>query len=126
MVTDFNLGERASAWARALAIQVDGKLVVAGGRHIVDCGVDCSWRFALARYTTNGKLDPSFGRRGKVLTRLGSGVGVAEAAAVAIQRDGKIVAAGGGAGYFALARYSASGTLDPTFGTAGRVMTRFR
>ena len=126
VVTDFNLGERASAWARALAIQVDGKLVVAGGRHIVDCGVDCSWRFALARYRTNGKLDPSFGRRGKVLTRLGSGVGVAEAAAVAIQRDGKIVAAGGGAGYFALARYSASGTLDPTFGTAGRVMTHFR
>ena len=125
VVTDFNLGERASAWARALAIQVDGKLVVAGGRHIVDCGVDCSWRFALARYTTNGKLDPSFGRRGKVLTRLGSGVGVAEAAAVAIQRDGKIVAAGGGAGYFALARYSASGTLDPTFGTAGRVRTGF-
>ena len=58
-----------------------------------------------------------------MLTRF---VGNAQAQAVAIQRDGSIVAAGGGAGYFALARYSASGTLDPTFGTAGRVMTRFR
>ena len=48
------------------------------------------------------------------------------AQAVAIQRDGSIVAAGGGAGYFALARYTARGTLDPTFGTGGKVMTRFR
>jgi uncharacterized delta-60 repeat protein len=123
VVTDFNLGKRASAWARALAIQVDGKPVVAGGRHIVDCGVDCSWRFALARYTANGKLDPSFGRRGKVLTRLGSGV--AEAAAVAIQRDGKIVAAGRSEEDFALARYTANGTLDPSFGRGGRVRTGF-
>jgi uncharacterized delta-60 repeat protein len=123
VVTDFNLGKRASAWARALAIQVDGKPVVAGGRHIVDCGVDCSWRFTLARYTANGKLDPSFGRRGKVLTRLGSGV--AEAAAVAIQRDGKIVAAGRSEEDFALARYTANGTLDPSFGRGGRVRTGF-
>jgi uncharacterized delta-60 repeat protein len=123
VLTDFNSGKRASTWARALAIQTDGRFVVAGGRHIVDCGVDCSWRFALARYTPRGKLDPSFGRGGKVLTRLGSEGD--EASAVAIQPDGKIVAAGRSEDYFALARYTANGRLDPSFGRGGRVRTGF-
>jgi hypothetical protein len=49
--------------------------------------------------------------------------GDAAAVAVALQADGKIVAAGGsGAGGrldFALARYTANGSLDPSFGTGG-------
>ena len=69
-------------------------------------------------------LGQSFGNGRALAERASSSRDLAYA--LAIQRDGKIVAAGGGAGYFALARYSASGTLDPTFGTAGRVMTRFR
>lgn len=123
VLTEFNSGKRASAWARALAVQADDKVVVAGGRHLVDCGVDCSWRFALARYTPRGRLDPSFGRGGKVLTRLGSQGDTA--AAVAIQRDGKIVAAGRSEDYFALVRYTVSGKLDPSFGRGGRVRTGF-
>src|SRR5205807_8177162 len=105
----------------AVAIQADGKLVVAGGRNIVQCGLDCSFRFALSRYTPRGSLDGSFGSGGKVLTPFG---GDTVAQAVAIQRDGSIVAAGGGAGYFALARYTAQGKLDPSFGSGGKVRTR--
>jgi uncharacterized delta-60 repeat protein len=51
------------------------------------------------------------------------------AGAVAIQGDGKIVAAGGaevsGADDFALARYNANGSLDPTFSGDGKVTTDF-
>jgi Domain of unknown function (DUF5122) beta-propeller len=50
----------------------------------------------------------------------------AEVADVRIQPNGRIVAAGGGGGYFALARYTSRGKLDPSFGDAGTVMTNFR
>src|ERR671931_2490248 len=72
-------------WAYALAIQRDGKLVVAGR------SVGGGWRFALARYTTRGRLDPTFGRGGAILTALGSG---SYASALAIQPDGKLVPSG--------------------------------
>jgi len=85
--------------ATSVAIQVDGKIVAAGG--------------ALARYETDGSLDPTFGEDGIVTTG---------ARGVAIQADGKIVAAGGSA-EFALARYMPDGSLDATFGGDGRVTT---
>src|SRR5919197_1624163 len=72
-------------WAYALAIQRDGKLVVAGR------SVGGGWRFALARYTTRGRLDPSFGRGGGGLTAVGRN---SYASALAIEKDGKLVAAG--------------------------------
>jgi uncharacterized delta-60 repeat protein len=112
-------GSRSLDYAYALAIQRDGRLVVAGR------SAHGSWRFALARYTHTGKLDPSFGSGGKVLPAFGSS-GSSTALALTIQRDGKLVAAGGGAGFFDLARYSAGGKLDPSFGSGGKVMTNFR
>ncbi len=121
-------GERSSrgsaeeADANAMALQRDGKIVTAG-----DAVVRGVVRFALARYRTDGTLDPSFGGNGKVTTRIGPSVDVATS--VAIQRDGRIVAAGAsstGTGYdFALARYDSTGRLDPTFGVKGRVTTDF-
>jgi beta-propeller uncharacterized protein DUF5122 len=48
------------------------------------------------------------------------------AESVAIQPDGKIVVAGGGGGYFALARYSVDGRPDASFGCGDKVRTRFR
>jgi uncharacterized delta-60 repeat protein len=84
--------------------------------------------FALARYTKTGALDPSFGAGGKVLTKFGCDC-LDVAAAVAIQKDGNIVAAGSSepvgssGGNFALARYTKSGALDGSFGTSGRVLT---
>ncbi|HZJ14881.1 MAG TPA: hypothetical protein VFD27_07520, partial [Chthoniobacteraceae bacterium] len=81
-------------------------------------------RFFVARYNGNGLLDPSFGSAGKVITPF---VSNAEVNALAIQGDGKILAAGStvvnSADDFALARYDGDGSLDMSFGTGGKVIT---
>jgi uncharacterized delta-60 repeat protein len=104
--------------ADAVAIQSDGKIVVAGIQ-------GCRGSFALARYLPNGKLDPSFGGDGKVVTRFRSGKRYSESFSVVIQPDGRIIAAGlcCGARFFALARYLPNGRLDATFGADGKVTT---
>ncbi|MFH1140349.1 MAG: delta-60 repeat domain-containing protein, partial [Chloroflexota bacterium] len=78
---------------------------------------------ALARCNADGSLDTSFGIGGKMTTDFGDSgdfVGL-----VAIQSDGKIVAAGQSDYDFALARFNADGSLDTTFGTSGKVTTDF-
>jgi uncharacterized delta-60 repeat protein len=107
---------------RALALQSDGKIVAAGYTL-----VNFLPNFALARYNSNGTLDATFGVGGKLITQLG---GPAQAFSVAVQSDGKIVAAGfahlvNGDFDFALARYNTNGTLDTTFGTGGKKTTAF-
>jgi len=106
-----------AAVARAVAIQANGRIVVAGG--------DAD-DFALARYKANGHLDSSFSGDGKLTTDFG---GLDEADGVAIQENGRIVAAGarcsgsgkgGGACAFALARYKANGHRDRSFSHDGR------
>ena len=112
--------------AHAVAVQADGKIVAAGASDLSGRSGDkncCFDDFALARYTADGRLDASFGSGGKVLTQFADNAIVHS---IAIERDGKIAAAGGGAGYFALARYTSAGKLDPTFGDRGRITTRFR
>lgn len=112
--------------AVAVAIQGDGKIVVAGSSDVLGLSGEkgcCLADFALVRYTRDGRLDPSFGNGGKVLTHF---VRSSYAEGIVIQPDGKLVAAGGGAGYFVLARYTADGKLDPTFGRGGRVRTTLR
>jgi uncharacterized delta-60 repeat protein len=106
----------------AVVRQTDGKLLIAGYYVVAGSNFD----FALARYNTNGSLDTTFGTGGKVTTAFGTGYDVARAAA--IQDDGKIVAAGyfqntGGDCDWALARYNTDGSLDPDFGTGGKVTT---
>lgn len=101
--------------ARAIAVQQDGKIVVAG-----DSGLGATQRFALARYLPDGQLDPTFGNAGIVTTALG---GHAFIEAVAIQTDGKIVVAGGANTEIALARYLENGQLDPQFGNGGTTIT---
>src|SRR5438874_11425675 len=71
-------------------------------------------------HAQSGTPDPTFGTNGRVLTTFG-GSGVDEATAVAVQPDGKIVAAGSttapnGDLNFALVRYNPNGTIDTTFG----------
>lgn len=104
--------------AYAVVVQPDGKIVTAG---VVSPG-----QFALVRYKTDGSLDTSFDGDGKVATSIGVG-SLASAHAVALQADGKIVAAGtayDGAKYvFALARYNANGSLDTTFDGDGKLTT---
>ncbi len=113
-----------SAAGADLAIQADGRIVVLG----TSWHGDRSPRAALARYLPDGHLDPSFGGDGRVSTRLwirGGGFG----GGLAIQRDGRIVVAGGaatpgGPSGFAVARYLDNGALDPTFSADGRAVTR--
>jgi uncharacterized delta-60 repeat protein len=100
--------------ARALVVQPDGRIVVAGSISGAD--------FALVRYEANGLLDVTFGAGGRVATDFG---GVDAGRAVALHANGKIVVAGSSSGNFALARYLPNGALDVTFGLNGRVVTDF-
>lgn len=137
VTTDFS-GGRDEAWA--LAIQSDGKIVVAGLASIADMTVTpvpglairgARWVFGLARYNSDGSLDADFGDGGKVTTNFSGNRETAMA--LAIQSDGRIVAAGqtslvdgagpGDPGKFALARYNRDGSLDVTFGIEGKVTT---
>lgn len=118
VLTDFGGSDYSQESANAVAIQADGKIVVAG-RAQLGTGFD----FALARYNTDGTLDASFDGDGFVTTDLGGSDD--EAFDVAIQADGSIVVAGRSGGKFALARYTSSGALDTAFDTDGMVMTSF-
>jgi uncharacterized delta-60 repeat protein len=104
--------------AEALVLQPDGKVVAAGYSYDVSAA---STAFTLARYNPNGTLDTSFGSGGIVTTPIGSNG--AEAFALLLQPDGKLVAGGYsflGTGHaLTLARYSPNGTLDAGFGTGG-------
>ncbi len=99
--------------AEAAILQPDGKIIAVGR---------ASNDFALARYTSDGSLDSTFGTGGLVTTDLG-GTDIAEA--VALQPDGKIIAVGRAGNDFALVRYTSDGSLDSTFGTGGIVTTDF-
>ena len=106
--------------AFSMALQADGKIVVAGSS---SNGFDDD--FAIVRYNTNGTLDTSFNGTGKVFTAFGSAND--QAYAVAIQTDGKIVAAGfsfiGAGNDFAVARYNTDGSLDTGFNVTGKTTT---
>jgi uncharacterized delta-60 repeat protein len=126
-----------SAVATSVAIQQDGKIVVAG--HATDGGTRSY--FALARYNTDGTPDLSFNGTGQLTTdfmflgepdRSGNipEIHYALAKSVAIQADGKIVAGGyamnGGEQIeFAMARYETDGKLDSSFAEDGRQTTNF-
>lgn len=104
-------------YAYAMAIQGDGKIVVAGSS---TSGSDTC--FALARYLPGGTLDSDFDGDGTVTTQAGPGT-VDVAYAMDLQTDGKIVAAGysndGIDATFALVRYNADGSLDVSFDADG-------
>ena len=102
-----------SAGADAIVVQPDGKIVAAGG--VVQS--DSSQDFALARYEPDGTLDPTFGSAGIVQSPAGT------ASAVALQPDGKIVAAGTASSQIRVVRYNTDGSLDQSFGSGGVVTT---
>jgi uncharacterized delta-60 repeat protein len=99
---------------RAIALQSDGKIVVAGYVQSTT-----NQDFAVVRYNADGSLDPSFGAGGISGCDLG---GADFGADVAIQSDGKIVVAGTSAGNFAVARFNSDGSLDSSFGSGGKVV----
>ena len=119
----FGLGDEAFA----IALQNDGKIIAAGisGLGTSDVVGESNPDFALARYNSDGSLDPAFGNGGKVTTDFGGFKD--QVFAVAIQSDGKILAVGSAAfsNRFGLARYNTDGSLDTGFGTGGKVSTEF-
>jgi uncharacterized delta-60 repeat protein len=112
LTTDFTGGDDL---AFSAALQTDGKIVAAGLTNT---------DFGLARYNTNGTLDATFDGDGKVSTSINN---FDAAFALAIQPDGKIVAAGetdtGTDSDFALVRYTPEGSLDETFDGDGKTST---
>jgi uncharacterized delta-60 repeat protein len=113
--------------ARAVAIQPNGKIVVVGSDFTDRRPGHSHHVFALFRLRANGANDTSFGHNGRV--RTGWREDDTDAWDVALQDDGKIVAAGNSSEWpdtdFALARYTRGGRLDTTFSDDGKKRTNF-
>ena len=116
-----NLGSTGDE-AHAVAVQSDGKIVVAG---------QSGSAVALARYNADGSLDASFGGKGKgeVIINIGRH-SIDHGYSLALQSDGKILIAGttspdSSTVDAALMRFTTAGILDPSFGTGGVVITHF-
>ena len=123
--TDFFHG---SDSAFDVVVQPNGKIVVAGACDVPVGSSGYESQFALARFTSDGYLDTTFGSAGKVNSDFSSGRDIAFS--LALQAHGKIVVAGqvnrkGTNLDFAVARYNGDGSLDKTFGLAGKVTTDF-
>jgi uncharacterized delta-60 repeat protein len=101
--------------AQAVALQCDGKIVVAGTSALQISPGGYRPRLALARLNSNGTLDTSFGSGGKVIVDYY----FPDANGVAILPDGKIVVGTSYAFSFAVLRFNADGTLDSGFGSGG-------
>lgn len=114
-------GVDTSVEAQDVAVQSDGKIVVAGTAHSSSTLKD----FAVLRFNADGSLDTSFGdpdplnppfRRGYTITAISSGADWTRS--IALQTDGKILILGIGAGSVVV-RYNTDGTLDGSFGSGG-------
>ena len=106
-------------FAQAVAIQSDGKIVVAGSSRSANDD------FIVSRYNPNGSLDTTFDGDGITITPIGTGD--EQALAVIIQPDGKIIAAGqtsNGTNFdIAVVRYNVNGSLDTSFDSDGKAVT---
>jgi uncharacterized delta-60 repeat protein len=113
--------------ANAVTVQPDGKIVIAGNS--MTSGSRTYEDFLVARYNADGTSDTSFGSGGRAVTDFSKGYDYAYAVTLQPQASGpsKILAAGMAQSPkgddFGLARYTATGTLDTTFGSKGKVMT---
>ena len=101
----------------ALALQTDGKFVVAGAVPLSNGATE----LALARYNTNGSLDSAFGKNGIATFNEGPAFGMG------LQSTGKIVVAAPGPQFsIAVVRFNSNGSLDTSFGSNGVVtLTQF-
>ena len=116
------------AFASAVAIQPDGKLLIAGQVYV---GTNDADEVGVVRLNSNGTLDTTFGTGGEQCFFYNSpaaSIENDEVAGLAVQPDGKVLVAGtsfgelNNDGYdnFAVARLNANGTLDSTFASGGR------
>ena len=112
--------------AYAVAIQGDGKIVLAGEFSISSTSGGDFSDFALARFDTDGRLDAGFGGTGQLTTDLGGGTNIARN--IVLQPNGAIVVSGkpqgsaAGTDHTDLARYLPDGRLDASFGAGGKLV----
>jgi uncharacterized delta-60 repeat protein len=115
-----------------VAVQPDGKVIWAGGNAITPSPGQDSTTFAVERFRANGTPDPTFGNGGMVSTDFPTqGQGLETAQAVVVQPNGKILVGGftlvsayrSSTESTALVRYNSDGTVDPTFGNGGQVVS---
>jgi uncharacterized delta-60 repeat protein len=119
VTTSFVSGIYTGAIARSVAIQADGKIVLAG---YTGGNTYAAQQWAVARYNANGTLDTTFGSGGKVISAISPSGNVIYG--LAIQPDGKLLVAGDyNAEYFAVGRYNSNGSFDTSFGNSGVVTT---
>ena len=120
VVTDF--GETVDR-ALGTAIQPDGRIIAVG----MSGPSETEFSIAVARYLSDGSLDPDFGSEGKVISNLTANGDLARR--VVIQPDGKFVVAGCAEHYsgprFVVVRYMPDGTMDPEFNGTGWRITSF-
>lgn len=100
--------------ANAVAIQADGKIIIAGQTSSLG-----DIKVILARYNMNGELDTTFGDEGLVVTDLDEDFAIASS--IKIAPDGKIVIGGVNIDYALFARYNTDGSLDETFSGDGHL-----
>ncbi len=114
---DFGLGS--NDFCQAIALQADGKIVMAG--YTDNSGTN---DFAVARVTTTGALDITFDSDGTATTAFS---GDDRASSVVIQPNGAIVVAGSqqSGSDIAIARYLSTGALDTTFSADGKQVIAF-
>jgi len=103
--------------ATSVAVQADGKILVAG--HIISNFT--VYDMAVARLNANGVQDNTFGDNGIAIANFGSN---SYGWDIALQSDGKIVVAGQLTVDIAMARFNVNGNLDMSFGANGKVVTR--
>jgi uncharacterized delta-60 repeat protein len=114
--------------ATALAIQQDGKILVAGFMTAPSSTNPPNRDFGILRYLADGNADASFGQSGIVLTDFSGRTD--SALAISVQPDGHFFVAGVSTSTdkkdaLALARYNSDGSLDSDFGTQGKITSEF-
>ncbi|MEW4566332.1 hypothetical protein AB1L88_00550 [Tautonia sp. JC769] len=129
-VIPFDLGSNASDRAQGVAVQADGKILVVGA--VEQSGGQRD--FGIARLLADGRLDPHFGRGGRVVVGFDRGSTVIEqdevARDVVVQPDGRILVVGsvddvGDKNDFGLVRLHPDGSLDASFAEGGRAVVAF-
>lgn len=112
-----------------VTVQGDRRIVAVGGSR-QSAWLGSRYDFAIVRYLSDGRLDPQFGDKGRVVIRHGI---ASEDIAYAVKQDiaGRLVVAGRmntrrASSAIALMRLDASGKLDQTFGQAGKVLFDLR
>ncbi len=117
-------------FARAVAVQTDGKIVVGGSSDKLTTSLEED--FAVARINPDGSLDTTFDGDGKLISSLQERSDFAD---LKVQTDGKIVAVGESflfdeptsnpVGYFTTVRYNTDGSFDTTFNNTGIAFATF-